>query len=80
MSRVRKEKGREKKVTLHMINIHIRNSEKTGCFQDSHFRKLDAHCKDADKALYSSESTICKQLPDFRTHPNALVIVNLCVW
>ena len=72
-------RGRRKKIKLQMINMQVRNSEKTGCFQDSHFRKLYIHCKDADKALYLFESTICKQLSDFRTHTNALVIVNLCV-
>ena len=45
-------KREEKKVTLHMISIHIRNSEKTGCFQDSHFRKLYAYCKDGQGSLF----------------------------
>ena len=71
----------------------IRNSEKTGCFQDNHFRKCNTflqevqymyiayiHCKDADKALYLFESIICKQLSDFRTHTNALVNLCVCVW
>ena len=49
-------------------------------FIDSHFRKLYAYCKDANNALYISESTIWKRLFDFVTHTNALVTVNLFLW